>query len=192
MTAHPPGCEARFVAKGSHGHEGAPGNTRRSEPPVNPARFTYMSKRNQVVSQMESQHADANEELLLELKSKNTTRSIKDFSPEGIRLESNLEGDAKGVYNATFYATITMLVKPDRTIDYEVRQIHTTSDGDTVLVYYKGKSIVESPTHNKFVGETTFQTSSKKLAWLNGMKARHEGEYNPVAGENDFRVYGKR
>ena len=192
MTGHPPGGEARFVAKGSHGHEGAPGNTRRSEPPVNPARFTYMSKRNQVVSQMESQHADANEELLLELKSKNTTRSIKDFSPEGIRLESNLEGDAKGVYNATFYATITMLVKPDRTIDYEVRQIHTTSDGDTVLVYYKGSSIIESPTHNKFVGETTFQTSSKKLAWLNGMKARHEGEYNPVAGENDFRVYGKR
>ena len=192
MTGHPPGGEARFVAKGSHGHEGAPGNTRRSEPLVNPAGFTYMSKRNQVVSQMESQHADANEELLLELKSKNTTRSIKDFSPEGIRLESNLEGDAKGVYNATFYATITMLVKPDRTIDYEVRQIHTTSDGDTVLVYYKGKSIIESPTHNKFVGETTFQTSSKKLAWLNGMKARHEGEYNPVAGENDFRVYGKR
>ena len=192
MTGHPPGGEARFVAKGSHGHEGAPGNTRRSEPPVNPARFTYMSKRNQVVSQMESQHADANEELLLELKSKNTTRSIKDFSPEGIRLESNLEGDAKGVYNATFYATITMLVKPDRTIDYEVRQIHTTSDGDTVLVYYKGSSIIESPTHNKFVGETTFQTSSKELAWLNGMKARHEGEYNPVAGENDFRVYGKR
>jgi hypothetical protein len=45
MTAHPPGGEARFVAKGSHGHEGAPGNTRRSEPPVNPARFTYMSKK---------------------------------------------------------------------------------------------------------------------------------------------------
>jgi hypothetical protein len=150
-----------------------------------------------VVSQMESQHADTNEELLLELKSKNTARSIKDFSPEGIRLESNLEGEAKGVYNATFYATITMLVKPDGTIDYEVRQIHTTSDGDTVLVYYnlvyyKGKSIIESATQNKFVGETTFQTSSKKLAWLNGMKARHEGEYNPVAGENDFRVYGKR
>jgi hypothetical protein len=61
----------------------------------------------------------AAEELLLELTSKNTTRSIKDFAPEGIRLESNLEGEAKGVYDATFYATITMLVKPDRTIDYE-------------------------------------------------------------------------
>jgi hypothetical protein len=36
-----PGGETRFVAKGSDGHEGTPGNTRRSEPPVNPARFTY-------------------------------------------------------------------------------------------------------------------------------------------------------
>ena len=59
-------------------------------------------------------------------------------------------------------------------------------------MYYKGKSIIESATQNKFVGETTFQTSSKNLAWLNGIKARHEGEYNPVAGENDFLVYGKR
>jgi len=40
MTAHLAGGEARFVAEGSRGHEGAPGNTRRSEPPVNPARFT--------------------------------------------------------------------------------------------------------------------------------------------------------
>src|SRR5579872_4270384 len=121
---------------------------------------------------MESQQVDATEELLLELKPKNTTRSIKDFSPEGISLESNLEGDAKGVYDATFYATITMLVKPDRTIDYEVRQIHTTSDGDTVLVYYKATSVIVSPTENRFTGETTFQTSSKKLAWLNRVKAR--------------------
>src|ERR1700740_170555 len=78
------------------------------------------------------QTADAKEELLLTLTSKNTTRSIKDFAPEGIRLESNLEGEAKGVYNATFYATITMLVKPDRTIDYEERQIHTTSPREPV------------------------------------------------------------
>jgi hypothetical protein len=139
-----------------------------------------------------SQPADGQEELLLELTSKNTTRSIKDFAPEGIKLESNLEGEAKGVYDATFYATIMMLVKPDRTIDYEARQIHTTSDGDTVLVYFKGTSIIESPTRNRFVGETTFQTGSKKLGWLNQVKARHEGEYNPVAGENDFRVYGER
>jgi hypothetical protein len=151
-----------------------------------------LARRNQVAGQTGSQPAVAQEALLLELTSKNTTRSIKDFAPEGIRLESNLEGEAKGVYDATFYATITMLVKPDRTIDYEARQIHTTSDGDTVLVYYKGTSIIEGPTQNRFVGETTFQTGSKKLGWLNQVKARHEGEYDPVAGENDFRVYGTR
>ena len=35
MTFHLPGGEARFAAKGLHGHDGAPGNTRKSEPPVN-------------------------------------------------------------------------------------------------------------------------------------------------------------
>jgi hypothetical protein len=136
--------------------------------------------------------AETREELLLELKGKNTTRTIKDFSPEGVRLENNLEGESKGVYNASFYGTINLLSKPDRTIDYEVRQIDTTSDGETVLLYYKGKSIIDSPTHNHFAGETTFQTQSKKLGWLNGIKARVEGEYDPVKGENTFRVYGKR
>ena len=136
--------------------------------------------------------AQAEEELLLELKGKNTTRTIKDFSPAGIRLEDNLEGESKGVYNASFYGTINLLARPDRTIDYEVRQIDTSSDGDTILLYYWGKSFIESPSHNRFVGDTTFQTSSKKLAWLNGIKARVEGEYNPVTGENTFRIYGKR
>ena len=137
-------------------------------------------------------NSDAKDELLLELKGKNTTRTIKDFSLEGLRFENNLEGESKGVYNATFYATIKGLARPDGTIDYEVRQIDTTSEGETILLYYNGKSIIESPTHNRFVGENTFQTRSKKLAWLNGFKARHEGEYNPVPGENNFRVYGKR
>ena len=133
-----------------------------------------------------------NEELLLELRGKNTTRTIKEFSPAGIRLENNLEGEVKGLYNATYYATIDALVKPDGTIDYETRQIHTTDEGETVLVDYKGKSIRESPTHNRFVGENTFQTSSKKLAWLNGTQSRHEGEYNPFTGEQNLRVYARR
>ena len=105
----------------------------------------------------------AKEELLLEIKAKNTTRTIKAFSPAGIRIENNLEGEAKGIYNATFYATIEALVKPNGTIDHETRQIHTTDEGETVLVDFTGTSIRESPTHNRFVGENTFQTSSKKL-----------------------------
>ena len=141
---------------------------------------------------MESQSSEGKEELLLEIKARNTTRTIKAFSPAGIRIENNLEGEAKGIYNATYYATIDALVKPDGTIEHETRQIHTTDEGETVLVDFTGTSIRESPTHNRFVGENTFQTASKKLAWLNGIKSRHEGEYNPVTGEQNLRVYGKR
>lgn len=135
---------------------------------------------------------EAKEQLLLELRGHNTTRTIKDFSPAGIRLENDLEGEAKGIFNSTYYATIDALVKPDGTIDYVTRQIHTTDDSETVLLTFTGKSIRESPTHNRFVGENTFQTPSKKLAWLNGLKSRHDGEYNPVTGEQNLRVYGTR
>ena len=100
-------------------------------------------------------------------KAKNTTRTVKDFSPEGIRLEDNLEGESKGVYNASFYGTINLLAKPDGTIDYEVRQIDTTSDGDTVLLYFKGKSIIESPTHNKFVGDLPDLIKEARMAQRN-------------------------
>lgn len=136
--------------------------------------------------------SEAKEQLLLELRGHNTTRTIKDFSPAGIRLENDLEGDAKGIFTSTYYATIDALVKPDGTIDYVTRQIHTTDDSETVLLTFMGKSIRESLTHNRFVGENTFQTPSKKLAWLNGLKSRHDGEYNPVTGEQNLRVYGTR
>lgn len=141
---------------------------------------------------MDEQHAEAKEELLLELKATNTTRTIKDFSLAGIRLENNLEGEVKGIYNATYYATINALVKTDGTIDYETRQMHTTDEGDTILAVFTGKSIRETSTHNRFEGENTFQTGSKKFSWLNGLRARHDGEYNMVTGEQNLRVYGKR
>ena len=94
---------------------------------------------------MSDEDAATKEDLLLELRGKNTTRTIKEFSPAGIRLENNLEGEVKGIYNATYYATIDALVKPDGTIDYETRQIHTTDEGDTVLLDYKGKVFERAP-----------------------------------------------
>jgi hypothetical protein len=141
---------------------------------------------------MESEPAETDDELLLTLKAKNTTRGVKDFSDAGISLEDNFEGESNGVYNASHYGTITVLIRPDGTNEYEVRQIDTTKDGDVILLYFTGKSVRETPTHNKFVGDNTFQTASTSLAWLNGLKARHEGEYNPVTGIETLRVYGKR
>ena len=141
---------------------------------------------------MADQTVDDGEQLLLTLNARNTTRTIKDFSPAGISIENDLEGESKGIFNATYYATIVALIKPDGTIDYVTRQIHTTDKGETILLTFTGKSIRESPTHNRFVGENTFQTAAPEFAWLNGLKSRHDGEYNPVTGEQNLRVYGKK
>jgi len=140
---------------------------------------------------MEAQYAEAKEELIGELREKITTITVKDFSPAGIRVEYNSEGEVTGRYNARHIETVSGLVKPDGSSDYEARAIDTTSDGDTILITAKGKGMVETPTKSRFEGEHTFQTASKKLAWLNTVKGRHEGTYNPATGEVSIRLYGK-
>src|SRR2546425_3488073 len=140
---------------------------------------------------MEAQYAEAKEELIGELKEKTTTITVKDFSPAGIRIEYNSEGEVIGRYSARHIETASVLVKPDGTSEYEARGIDTTNDGDTILITAKGRGWVETPTKSRFEGEDTFQTASKKLAWLNTVKGRHEGTFNPATGEVSIRLYGK-
>ena len=90
-----------------------------------------------------------------------------------------------------FELTLRRRVRPAAATRHPQRQL-ATDEGDTVLVDFTVKSIRESATRNRFEGENTFQTASKKLAWLNGTKSRHEGEYNPVTGEQNLRVYATR
>src|SRR3989442_2033284 len=140
---------------------------------------------------MEAQYAEAKEELSGELKERTTTITVKDFSPAGIRVEYNSKGEVVGRYNARHIETVSGLVKPDGSSEYEVRAIDATSDGDTVLITGKGRGWVETPTKSRIEGEHTFQTASKKLAWLNTVRGRHEGTYNPATGEVSIRLYGK-
>ena len=138
---------------------------------------------------MEAQYAEAKGELLGEVKEKTTTITVKDFSPLGARVEYNQLGEVKGIYNATHIETVNVLFKPDGSAEYEGRGIDTTSDGDTILLTAKGKGKGETPTKISFEGETTFQTSSKKLAWLNNVKAQHRGTANPVTGEASYSLH---
>lgn len=140
---------------------------------------------------MEAQYAEAKEELLGEVKEKTTTITVKDFTPAGVRVEYNQQGEVKGRYNATHIETVTVLFKPDGIAEYEGRGIDTTSDGDTILFTSKGKGKAETPSKISFEGETIFQTASKKVAWLNNVKARHQGTANPVTGEASYKLYGR-
>src|SRR5438093_12183302 len=94
---------------------------------------------------MEAQYAEAKENLIVELKEKTTTITVKDFSPAGNRVEYNSEGEVTGMYNARHIETVSGLVKPDGSSEYEARAIDTTSDGDTILITAKGKGRVEPP-----------------------------------------------
>ena len=109
-------------------------------------------------------------ELIVELKSKNTTTTIKDITPVGVRLEFNSEGEVKGSFNAAHMETVSVLAKSDGTNEWEAKIIEMTKDGDMVIAMSKGTGRQESPTVGRFEGDVTFQTSSKKLAWLNTTK----------------------
>jgi len=68
---------------------------------------------------MEAQYAEAKENLIAELKEKTTSITIKDFSPAGIRVDYNSEGEVTGMYNARHIETASGLVKPDGSSEYE-------------------------------------------------------------------------
>jgi porphobilinogen deaminase len=109
-------------------------------------------------------------ESIVELKSKNTTTTIKDITPVGVRLEFNSEREVKGSFNAAHMETVSVLAKSDGTNEWEAKIIEMTKDGDMVIAMSKGTGRQESPTVGRFEGDVTFQTSSKKLAWLNTTK----------------------
>jgi len=141
---------------------------------------------------METQFAEEKGELLFELREKTTTVTIKDFTPAGVRSEYNLQGQVKGKFEAMHLETVTVLGKPDGTFEFEVKGINATNDGDTVLITNHGKGWQDTPATAKFQSEDTYQTNSRKLAWLNSMKTQSEGTYNFVTGELEAKTYSKK
>jgi hypothetical protein len=52
--------------------------------------------------------------------------------------------------------------------------------------------VQDSPTAGRCEGDVTFQTSSKKLAWLNTTKGWIEGTIEVSTGETTAKVYAKK
>ncbi len=123
------------------------------------------------------------EEFLSELAEKTTSVTIKEFTPEGVRISYNLQGKTRGQYEAAHMETVDAMFKPDGTYEFEARGLDQIDDGDMVLIRAKGTGTPVSPTSIHAVGEATYQTLSKKLDWLNSAKGRFEGTYNTQTGE---------
>jgi len=125
-----------------------------------------------------------NREKILEIKDKNAVTIIKEFTPDGSKIQFNSTGEVKGKYSGMHTETVDILQKMDGTSEWESRAIDTTREGDIIMISGKGTGKMD-----KFEGEYTFMTGSKKLAWLNSTKARAEGTADMRGGGATIQVY---
>jgi hypothetical protein len=132
------------------------------------------------------------EEFLGELAEKTTSVTIREFTPEGVRISYNLQGQVKGQYEAAHMETVDAMYKPDGTYEFEVRALDQLSDGDMIMIRGKGTGRQVSPTSIQAEGDVTYQTMSKALAWLNSAKGRFEGTYDTTNGEFIAKVFAEK
>ncbi len=141
---------------------------------------------------MQAQTLTSKGELLLELTGKTVTRTVKEITPHGVRLQMNDEGQAAGRYNAGFINTTNVFLKTDGTNEWENKGIQTTKDGDFVIVSGRGTGRMAGPTTGTWQGEVAFMTQSPKLAWLNNTKGWLEGSGDMATGTFQGKVYAKK
>jgi hypothetical protein len=131
-------------------------------------------------------------ELMGEIRGKIVSRSIKDITPLGVRLELINEAQfVGGKYSATHLETVNMFQKVDGTIEWESKGIETTAEGDFVAFNGRGTGKVTGPTSVWAEGEFDYMTKSPKLSWLNGSKSRNEVTANMARGEFEIKVYSR-
>ena len=131
-------------------------------------------------------------QLLFEGKENTNSVRVKEFSPEGAKLEINLKGKITGKIEGFIISTHEILMKPDRTSEVSIRSI-IFSNGEPVFAWGQdtGKIVDPTPT-GKIEGNLTFQTPSQSLAYLNQIKGWTEALYNIATGEYTFKVYTQK
>jgi hypothetical protein len=128
-------------------------------------------------------------ELLFEGKENTSSVNIKEFSPKGAMLDITLAGKISGKVKGIIMTTHNMLMKPDGTGEADLRSI-IFNNGEPIFIWGKAMGKLIDPTPIEKIEENlTFQTPSKKLAYLNTTKGWAEGTYNIATGEYSFKVY---
>jgi hypothetical protein len=131
-------------------------------------------------------------ELLYEIKSKNSTTTIKDIGPNGIQLEFNDHGEIHGKLQGGHMDTVSVNIKTDGSNEWSVKSLMNTKDGDMVVVWGGGKGMATGPKGANWTGELHFMTQSPKLSYLNNTTGWVEGQGNMATGESSAKVYTKK
>lgn len=140
---------------------------------------------------MQAQVEKTKGELLGEYRGKFVTTTIKEISPAGVRIEINEQGEVKGKLNSAHIETVSVLLKPEGTSEWETKALETTKDGDVVVAWGGGKARSTGPNAVAWEGEIHYMTQSPRLAWLNNATAQVEGTTNMATGEVQGKAYTK-
>ncbi len=128
-------------------------------------------------------------ELLFEGKENTSSVNIREFSPQGARLDVTLAGKVSGKISGLKLTTHNALMKPDGTVEADVRGVIFVN-GEPVFVWGKATAKGVDPAPILRIEENlTFQTPSQKLGWLNTTKGWSEGLDNFASGEFTYKVY---
>ncbi len=131
----------------------------------------------------------AKRQLLSNFRGKIASIVIKEFTPQGVRAEVSGQGTVSGKYSAIHVETDNILLKPDGTREGEVRAVEFTKDGDVILITGKLTGRVVDQVRRVFEAEVTYQTRSKKLAWLNSTRGLAELQANLATGSTSGKTY---
>ena len=118
------------------------------------------------------------------------SRTIKEITPFGVRIELNLVGRISGeLYTAQHMETVSLFQKTDGTFESEARAIETTKEGDVFVIQYKGsgKQTGLATLWGEAVG--IIMTQSKKFTSLNNSMVRAEVNANVATGEVQVNYY---
>lgn len=131
-------------------------------------------------------------DLIVEQRGNRVSLTIRDITPDGIKVELDFEGQSKGKFEGRYFGTSNIVQKIDKTLELETKIVETTRDGDMIVYFGKGHGTMVRPDWNSWQAEVEFMTTSPKLSWLNGKKAIIEGSANIAKGEMQTKIYELR
>jgi hypothetical protein len=128
-------------------------------------------------------------ELIGEIRAKVVSRTIKELTPLGAKLELNGEGGLTGAkINTRHIETVNVFQKMDGTFDWDTKSLETTMEGDIVVGSARGSGKSTGPTTMWGEGEGLLMTQSPRLQWLNGQRTKVELTGDQASGDYQVKI----
>lgn len=118
-----------------------------------------------------------------EQRSKTVSTSVREITPEGVKLEMNWQGKATGKVDGMTTGTTTIISKPDGSSTWEDKMIGMTAKGEMFVAWGKGTGKMTSPGITTWEGESQAMSQSPSFAWLNNLKFKSTGTADLAKGE---------